>query len=76
MTGNAQVDELRLRGPRSMTSTSALLGMVRTEPRIATDVAVFLAVTLVARVRARRRVSGGDFTTWLRDESSRARPRA
>jgi hypothetical protein len=33
---------------------------------------VFLAVTIVARQRARRPIRRGDFSTWLRDDSSRA----
>jgi len=34
-------------------------------------VAVFLAVAVIARRRARREVRRHQYTTWLRDESSR-----
>jgi glycosyltransferase involved in cell wall biosynthesis len=54
------------------TSRADLLGIVRHRPSTAPKMAVFLAVTAVARWRARRPVRSGDFTTWLRDESSRA----
>ena len=33
---------------------------------------VFVGVTVVARARARRAVRSGDFSTWLRDDSSRS----
>jgi hypothetical protein len=46
--------------------------MVRREPRLAPRMPVFLAAALIARRRARAAVSSGDFSTWLRDESSRA----
>jgi hypothetical protein len=38
---------------------------------MAPRVAVFLAVALIARLRARRAVRRRDYTKWLRDESSR-----
>jgi glycosyltransferase involved in cell wall biosynthesis len=54
------------------TTRADLLGIVRDRPSAAPKLAVFLAVTAVTRWRARRPVRSGDFTTWLRDESSRA----
>jgi glycosyltransferase involved in cell wall biosynthesis len=54
------------------TSRSDLFGTVRRRPAAAPKLAVFLAVTVVTRWRARRPIRSGDFTTWLRDESSRA----
>jgi glycosyltransferase involved in cell wall biosynthesis len=54
------------------TSGSDLVDIARRNPAAAPKLAVFLAVTLVTRWRARRAVSSGDFTTWLRDESSRS----
>jgi hypothetical protein len=54
------------------TTRADLLGIVRRRPAAAPKLAVFLAVTAITRVRARRAVRTGDFTTWLRDESSRA----
>ncbi|WP_271222590.1 glycosyltransferase [Streptosporangium carneum] len=53
------------------TSVGDLLGVVRSAPWLAPHLVLFLAVTLAARARARRAVRSGDFTTWLRDESSR-----
>jgi hypothetical protein len=38
---------------------------------MAPQVAVFLAVALVARRQAAREVRRRDYSTWLRDESSR-----
>lgn len=54
------------------TSRADLLGILRRRPSDAPKLAVFLAITVVSRWRARRSVRAGDFTTWLRDESSRA----
>jgi hypothetical protein len=48
-----------------------LLAIVGREPRMATRVAVFAVVTVLARLRAGRAVRRGDYSTWLRDESSR-----
>ncbi|NMO57803.1 glycosyltransferase family 2 protein [Actinoplanes sp. TBRC 11911] len=54
------------------TSKADLLGIVRRHPPAAPKLAAFLAVTVITRWRARRPIRSGDFTTWLRDESSRA----
>lgn len=48
-----------------------LLAMVRAEPNLAPRVALFLAVAVIARLRARRALRQSDFSTWLRDESTR-----
>ena len=53
-----------------------LLRIVRDEPNMAPRVVLFLWVAILARLRARRAVSRGDYSTWLRDESSRAVPGA
>lgn len=53
------------------TRPADLLAIARTGPGMATRVLVFVAVAVVARLRARRAVSRGDYSTWLRDESSR-----
>jgi glycosyltransferase involved in cell wall biosynthesis len=59
--------------PGSRTSSAHLKVLLREDPvRNAPRLAWFLAVTAVARSRARRAVRAGDYTTWLRDESSRA----
>jgi len=53
------------------TRPSDLLAMVKARPRMAPQVALFLAVAVLARIQASRAVRRGDYTTWLRDESSR-----
>lgn len=71
-TGNTQAADLGVRRTSS-TSMSTLAGLAVRDPRLAVRVPVFLAVGLVARRRSRRAVRAGDYTTWLRDESSRLR---
>jgi glycosyltransferase involved in cell wall biosynthesis len=53
------------------TTGADLLTVVRREPAMVLRLPVFLAITMMSRRRARRQVRAGDFTTWLRDESSR-----
>jgi glycosyltransferase involved in cell wall biosynthesis len=53
------------------TRVSDLATMVRRDPGIAPRVAVFLTVAMLARMRARSVIARGDYSTWLRDESSR-----
>jgi exopolysaccharide biosynthesis WecB/TagA/CpsF family protein len=48
-----------------------LLAIVRRRPRLAPKVSLFLAVALLARLGARRAVRKGNYSEWLRDESSR-----
>ncbi|MFI5496972.1 glycosyltransferase family 2 protein [Actinoplanes sp. NPDC051859] len=54
------------------TTRADLVRVVRERPTTAPKLVVFLAVTAITRWRARRPIRSGDFTTWLRDESSRA----
>ena len=56
------------------TRISDLLAMARAEPGLAPRVALFLSVAILARLKARRAVARGDYSTWLRDESSRGGP--
>jgi glycosyltransferase involved in cell wall biosynthesis len=59
--------------PSARTGSADLRVLLRESPlRNGPRVAWFLAVTAIARFRARRAVKAGDFSTWLRDESSRA----
>jgi Glycosyl transferase family 2 len=58
-------------GSTARTQPRDLLEIVRREPWMAPRVAVFLAIALIARLRARRAVQRRDYTNWLRDESSR-----
>jgi glycosyl transferase family 2 len=71
-TGNSQAVELGVRRTTS-TSVATLAQMAVRDPRIGLRVPVFVAVGLLARRRSRRAVRSGDYTTWLRDESSRLR---
>lgn len=70
-TGVKQADQLGLRQSSSTTRASTLLSMLLQRPSSAPSLAVFVAVALVAKVQARQRVRRGDFSTWLRDDSSR-----
>jgi Glycosyl transferase family 2 len=51
-----------------------LLRAVRTRPAIAPRMLTFLAITMLAKLAARRAIRARDFTTWLRDESTRTIP--
>lgn len=70
-TGNAQAADLGVRRADSATRLGTLARLARRQPALIPRIAVFLAVTAVARARARRFARAGDFTTWQRDESSR-----
>ncbi|MBC7278366.1 MAG: glycosyltransferase [Nocardioides sp.] len=69
-TGNTQADHHGAR--HGSTSLSELLMLGLRQPTIGLRVPVFLTVTLLARMLSRRAVRSGDYSTWLRDESSRA----
>jgi hypothetical protein len=71
VTGNAQFDNQVGRHKNSVTSTTDLTGLLKRQPSLAPKMLVFLGVTIVARWKARRFISQGDFTTWHRDDSSR-----
>jgi glycosyltransferase involved in cell wall biosynthesis len=62
-------DQAALAGAR--TSRSDLVALLRSNPLLAPKVGAFIGVTLWARWRARKPIRSGDYTTWLRDESSR-----
>lgn len=70
-TGNTQADALGLR-PTGAVRLAEVGRTARRTPGLAVRLPVFLGITLVARIGARRAVRAGDFTSWLRDESSRA----
>jgi hypothetical protein len=72
VTGNAQATDLGIRHASSVTTPTVLGRMAVRSPRVAVHIPTFLGVGLIARWRSRRAVRAGDFTTWLRDESSRA----
>lgn len=73
-TGTDQLDGLGMRSRRVITSPATLRSMLADEPILALDVGVFLGVTALAKLGARRRRKSGDLLTWDRDESSRTRP--
>jgi glycosyltransferase involved in cell wall biosynthesis len=71
-TGTSQLEqEDVVPGASARTGVRDLVGMVRGEPGLAPAMFVFLATAVVARLGARRAKRAGDFSTWLRDESSR-----
>lgn len=72
VTGNKQADDTDTRSGESATSVSTLLTLARQQPRLLPRLPVFLGVTVLARLLARRAIRTGDFTTWQRDESSRS----
>ncbi len=71
-TGLVQADQLGVRRPESTTGWRMLGGLVREQPALVWRLPVFLGVGALARARSRRAIRTGDYTTWLRDESSRA----
>lgn len=70
-TGNTQLDQAGRRSDAAKTSWADLLRIARSEPSVAAAVPVFVAVAVGAKLASRRRVRSGDFSTWLRDDSSR-----
>jgi len=70
-TGNRQLDDLALRTNEARTSGRTLVAIAVARPGIVPAVGVFAMVSFLARLGAARRVRRGDYTTWLRDESSR-----
>ncbi len=72
VTGLAQARQVGAQRPASRTTVRMLLALGVARPGLVLRVPVFLAVYLVATVSARRAIRAGDFTTWQRDESSRA----
>jgi glycosyltransferase involved in cell wall biosynthesis len=71
-TGVAQVERTPGAPPSTArTRPSDLVSIITAQPRMAPRVAVFLAVAIIARARSRRATRKRDFSTWLRDESSR-----
>ena len=71
-TGIAQLEHAE-EAPKSSARTQPtdLLHIIVREPQMAPRVIVFLAVAVLARWRGHRTVRQRDYSTWLRDESSR-----
>ncbi|MFE2283487.1 glycosyltransferase [Streptomyces sp. NPDC059443] len=57
--------------PSARTSTSDLRALLRSRPQLLPGVVVFVVAAVAARRGARKAIRTGDFSTWLRDESSR-----
>ncbi|KJK47522.1 MULTISPECIES: glycosyltransferase [unclassified Streptomyces] len=57
--------------PSARTGTGDLRALLRARPTLVPEVAVFGTAALAARRAARRAIRDQDFSTWLRDESSR-----
>jgi hypothetical protein len=74
-TGVAQVERTEgAPGSTARTRPRDLLGMLRDRPRMAPQITLFLTIAMLARFRAHRAISHEDYSTWLRDESSRHSP--
>jgi hypothetical protein len=58
-------------GSTARTRPADLLAIIGRSPRMALRVGVFMAVAVLARLGASRAVRQRDYSTWLRDESSR-----
>ena len=61
-------------GSTARTQMGDLLAIARRSPAMTVKVAVFVAVSILARLKARRAIARGESSTWLRDESSRMGP--
>ncbi len=57
--------------PSARTGASDLRALLRADPELLPAVLVFAAAALAARRGARKAIRDQDFSTWLRDESSR-----
>ncbi|MFD4868480.1 glycosyltransferase [Streptomyces sp. NPDC058412] len=57
--------------PSARTGTSDLRVLLRAQPRLLPGVLVFVVAALAARRGSRKAIRNQDFSTWLRDESSR-----
>lgn len=71
-TGATQASELGVRRSDSATTPATLVRLARHDLTLIPRMGVFIAVTVVARHKARRFARAGDFSTWQRDESSRS----
>ncbi|WP_406180194.1 glycosyltransferase [Streptomyces sp. NBC_01006] len=57
--------------PSARTGMGDLRALLRAQPSLLPGVVVFVVAALAARRGARKAIRSGDFSTWLRDESSR-----
>jgi hypothetical protein len=71
VTGVTQVERSAGAPVSQRTGVRDLLAIIARNPLLAPRMAVFLTVTVLARRRGNRAAQRNDYTTWLRDESSR-----
>jgi glycosyltransferase involved in cell wall biosynthesis len=71
LTATAQLAQRTEAVAGARTTRADLLTVVRKDPRMALRLPVFLGITALSRRGAQRQIRAGDYTTWLRDESSR-----
>jgi glycosyltransferase involved in cell wall biosynthesis len=71
-TGNTQFDQVIEGAPRRKATCRDLVRIAYADPRLILRLPIFVVVTLISRLAARRTAKHGDFDTWLRDQSSRA----
>ncbi|WP_329312627.1 glycosyltransferase [Streptomyces sp. NBC_01278] len=57
--------------PSARTGSGDLRALLRAQPSLLPGVVVFVVAALAARRGSRKAIRSGDFSTWLRDESSR-----
>lgn len=75
MTGVAQLQSVPGLGlSEARTSFKDLVWILAKEPSLAAPALLFSGTAVLSRALANRRVRRGDFSTWLRDESSRPPP--
>jgi Glycosyl transferase family 2 len=70
-TGNIEADAAQRRAHESKTTVRSLADLCRSQPRLAVRMPIFLVITVLARLAARRSAGRQDFGTWLRDDTSR-----
>ena len=72
VTGVAQIQRAeRAPAAAARTRVADLVAIACSGPHMVPRVALFLSVTVIAQLRARRAVTRDDYTAWPRDESSR-----
>lgn len=72
VTTVTQIEQVGVaQGTAARTRPSDLVAIARSNWSMGPRVAVFVAVAMLARFRARSAVRSRDYSTWLRDESSR-----
>lgn len=72
LTGNHQAQEAGLTGTEAATSTLDLWRIVLSNPLNIPKVTLFAGIWLIARIGAYQAIRSRDYTTWRRDDSSRA----